>query len=83
MPKPPQLVDSLKLIAATSITPQPSPLEFAVGSGGAGAGKFVILQMATVHGPLFFILSCEAARELSKQLDGAAGGIIVVPAGAI
>lgn len=78
-----QLIDSLKLIAPTSVVPRPSPLEFAVGTAGTGIQKTVFLQMATVHGPMIFILAPDAAKELAKQLEGAAGGIVVVPAGAI
>ncbi len=81
MPK--TVIDSLKLIAPTTITPRPSPLEFAVGSAGTGIQKTVFLQMATVHGPMIFIMSPDAAKELAKQLEGAAGGILIVPAGAI
>jgi len=82
MPRP-EVIDSLKLIAPTHITPRPSPLEFAVASAGSGATRTVFLQLATVHGPLIFIFAPEAAKQLAKELESNAGGIIVVPAGAI
>ncbi len=75
-PKQPPL-ESMQLVAPINVRPGPSPSEFAVGRVETPGQTIIVLQMATRHGVQFYFFGPDAARELARQMEGAAGGIIV------
>lgn len=77
-------ITQLPLAAPITVMPAPSPTEVGVEaiSDGQG-GKMVVMQFATRHGVQFYFISCEAARQIADAMTNAAGGILIVPSGAM
>lgn len=70
---------SVPVFVPTALPPQPVPTEVGVATVVIHGTKAVGLQITTPCGTSIFFLDVEQARQVAELLQGAAGGVVVVP----